>query len=511
MIKNRKYRLAILLCGVLLSMSLVAQSGDLIMEYNLFTDELSYTRDGVALAKPSIKAGQNLHVKIVEYNPYVHKVNLTSEESSYAQSSGTSGFAGIGGSGGFGGIGQLLGGLGLGGVLEGDWSGVTSSRGGLDQQSYQLRSAFEQQLTALQAIEEEINLSAEKINQFAVVGQSRNLAAMDVDQLLHSTQIRPSRVRQLVREEIQHAFVKSEGETISIDDLLGQQAMITSYNNEIKNYKSKAAKYKIMASQWSELATQVAAFDNESSDAKIAFMKTSVDQVVAKINETNQQLNAQTIQAIDTEYSKSDMEVLTDLRKIYEEIENHSFTHSFPPIQVSGDQITVELDFQERNESSANYDDLKSLKQVIPVTGKWKISGGVGLAFGLGGEDRYTYTLRDQKIVAEEQDEFMPIVASMVHFHRQSASSFNIGASFGLGFPITAAEGQRGLTFLAGPTVILGQQSKFLLSAGVMGTQVGRLGRGYSVGDQFDGISDDIPINQRYELGYFVGLSYSIF
>jgi hypothetical protein len=61
-----------------------------------------------------------------------------------------------------------------------------------------------------------------------------------------------------------------------------------------------------------------------------------------------------------------------------------------------------------------------------------------------------------------------------------------------------------------GPTIILGKQQKFLISGGLMGAKVNRLSRGFMPRDVIESNINGIPTNDRYELGYFIGISYDL-
>ena len=50
--------------------SLLAQTeGSLIVQYNLYSNDVSYIQNGQRIAKPSVKKGENIYVELTEYNP----------------------------------------------------------------------------------------------------------------------------------------------------------------------------------------------------------------------------------------------------------------------------------------------------------------------------------------------------------------------------------------------------------------------------------------------------------
>ena len=217
-------------------------------------------------------------------------------------------------------------------------------------------------------------------------------------------------------------------------------------------------------------------------------------------------------QQVENDLQNENFEItsLADLRRVYEELESSDFSYSFPPIQAKGDKVKINLSFTRKNEFG-EYEDYKELKQTIPVSGTWKVAAGVGLCFGALDETRYRFTIREETIVADELDQFIPIVSSFVHFYRQSPKSLNLGASFGVGLPILGGSDIQAASFFLGPTIIIGESNRFLLTGGIMGARAERLASGFEIGDEFIFFEEALPTIQRYELGYFIGLSFNVF
>ena len=153
----------------------------------------------------------------------------------------------------------------------------------------------------------------------------------------------------------------------------------------------------------------------------------------------------------------------------------------------------------------------KSIGQEIEVAGGWEITGGVGLAFGKLSDPSFSYSVIDGKVTATENDEFIPFISSMAHIVKRTHSSINFGGAFGVGFPISGGNGISSATFFTGPTFVIGKEQKFILSGGVMGAKVNRLANGINVGDPFDTqFTPEVPKVSKYELGYFLSISYDI-
>ena len=565
-----------LICFLISCSFLQAQKGDLIIEYNLFNDQITYKKDGKVVDKPYIKDRKNIIVKVLEFNPYTTKANLKVNAGSYNQSTNpqNAGYPGgdpmgsmTGGGGSFQGISGLLSNLGLGATGA---RGMPSSRGVLDQQGELLSSSFEAALQKLQAAEKEVNLHAQKLELYQNVDASLQLAAMDIISLKNNTKIKPSRIKEMIEEEVLHAFAKNENESIDITDLVNKDKQQGDIQGTVNKYKMAVQKYQSLLPEWYSIAAAAMNYENTTGNQQIAHIQESTNQIIASINGA-QQYDDGSLNALVQSGGNAEVELLSNLRQVYEELQSSDFTYSFPPIQAKGDKIQISLEFlrkedrgiagsqqtqyasynnnsggqqnfgnqydgqyQDPNQSNfqqqggrqnfqqyqqqsqfyanqtGDFKPYKTLDQTIPVSGTWKVTGGVGISFGALKDPRFNYSIRESKIVAQEMDQFIPIVTSFAHFYKQSPGNVNIGGSFGVGLPILGGADIQAASFFLGPTIILGESSRFLLSGGVMGAKATRLAAGLQVGDTFDTITDAIPTVDRYELGYFIGLSFSI-
>lgn len=576
-----------------------SQSGDLYIEYNLFTDEITYKKDGKVVDKPYIKATKNIIVKVVEFNPYTIKANLVVNESAYNQNSvaqnsnnynngmPANGMGNmLGGGGSFGGIAGLLGNLGMGAATGDAYGGLPGSRGQLDAEGQALKSAYEAALVKLKVAEKKVNKSAKKIELYQNVDASLSLAALDIVSLKNNTKIKPSRIKEMIEEEVRYAFAKNEDEQIDIDDLVRKDKKETDIKAAVAAYKKAVGEYKTLLPSWYQIAASAMNYENTSGNQQLAHIQQSTGKIVTNINNIANNYDEASLNQLAQGGSNGEVGILSNLRQVYEELQSSDFTYSFPPIQAKGDKVQIKLNFscksttpptnntnqyggqynnqyggqqsgqynnqysgqyngqgqyssntqtypnqsysqqnqqqpqqqhyqqyqqqQQNYGQSGNYEPYKTLEQTIPVSGTWKVTGGIGISFGALKDPRFEYTVRDNKIVGQELDQFIPIVTSFAHFYKQSPGNVNIGGSFGVGLPILGGSDIQAASFFLGPTVILGESSRFLLSGGLMGAKAKRLANGFQVGDSFDSFSEALPTINRYELGYFIGLSFSI-
>ena len=201
---------------------------------------------------------------------------------------------------------------------------------------------------------------------------------------------------------------------------------------------------------------------------------------------------------------------MAQFRRVLEEIQSDIFVYKFPPVQAGGDVMNVKIDIKIKDEDQT-YDHYKTLHQQIPVNGGWKITAGIGLAFGVLQDQSFQYSTLNGRIVSSENDEFTPFITSFAHIYKRSTKSINIGGSFGVGYPLSDGGGVSSVAFFLGPTVVIGRRQKFLLSGGVMGAKVNRIGSGLQVGDSFDtSMGNQIPLTSKYEMGFYLSISYDL-
>ena len=239
-------------------------------------------------------------------------------------------------------------------------------------------------------------------------------------------------------------------------------------------------------------------------DPQINILADETSKVVSKMEEESL-LNQVNVPELDD--PSKELEELLLLRRTYEELQNDVFTYKFTPIQAQDKDVEIKLLITKKDEEG---EIVKELKQVVPIYGTWKIVGGIGFSFGRLFNETYSYSLVRDTITSAELDAFTPMITSFVHVYRENNKNLNLGGSFGLGFPIQANDGIQSLSFFLGPTLILGKRQKFLISGGIMGAKVDRLGNGLEVGDQYLSDSNTLPLVGSYELGYFISVSYDL-
>ena len=487
------------------------ESGSLVMDYNLYDNTIKYSINGEEIENPSVKRGQNIYVNILEFNPYVMKAEVSVRNSNYMQSSsGYDGQGYISGGGSLGGISGLSGGLTMGSDLGGMFSGIPGPRGAQDLQIMEAKTTFRSLSQQLAEVEADLNSSYQKIQMFKSLETSRKLATADIYTLKNNVHIKPSRLKDLIVEEIQYAFAKQGDEDIDINDMINEVKMEEDFNKAVDRYNKARNSYMNLATDWVTFSNSVNLLSQLTEDLQFQFVLSKTDSVR---NAMTQNISNSLINPVKAEYDNSyfsnNASKMAQLRQTYEEMKGDIFVYKFPPVQADDDEVIIDIKIRKK-EGLDGYSDYKSLTQTVPVSGGWKITPGLGLSFGILSEKAYTYSLVNNTIVADEQDAFTPNIASFAHIFKQSNKNVSFGGSFGIGFPLFGGNGVQSASFFLGPTVIVGRKQKFLISGGMMGAKVRRLGSGLEAGDMLESVTNTIPTIDKYELGYFISISYDI-
>lgn len=225
----------------------------------------------------------------------------------------------------------------------------------------------------------------------------------------------------------------------------------------------------------------------------------------AELENLMQSVQSSTLQSIES---------INEIESLYSALEGSTFSRTYD-YYVSSDKADIELTFKESSFATAleNNDVQNTLRTrniKIISKGGFKINTGVALTMNNFETSSNDFFLNEEGIIhSDPNDYFVPNLSTMINFYPIISQNFNLGGSFGLSIPISNNVG--GVNFLLGPSVFLGNDSRLSLSGGVAYGPVNRLTNGLEVGDQTTFNSLDPYTKTVYDLGYFFGISFSIF
>ncbi|GAB2766929.1 hypothetical protein [Salinimicrobium soli] len=204
---------------------------------------------------------------------------------------------------------------------------------------------------------------------------------------------------------------------------------------------------------------------------------------------------------------------LNKIQSLYTALEGSVFSRTYD-YYLDSDKSNIELTFKEsdfaQDSDAGNNAVLKSRNIKILSRGGFKINTGVALTmnnFESTSEDYFI--TEDGQIASNTNDYFIPNLSTMINFYPIISENFNLGGSFGLSIPIS--DDVKGVNFLLGPSLFLGNDSRLSLSGGVAYGPVDRLTNGLEAGDSTSLNSLDGFTKTVYDIGYYFGVSFSIF
>ncbi|MCB0551582.1 MAG: hypothetical protein KDD19_28715 [Phaeodactylibacter sp.] len=504
----------------LLSPACIAAQG-LTIQYNVQNDSITYLRDGLPAKKVRARKGETVTLLVKEYNNYLYEVAIEEDnkEALVAPVMGgnfSSFFAAPGGGASplsmLSGLFNAPGGAATfpfdqfgGGFSDGDGF-VTSDA---SKTANALFKQFSQTARLINNTEKDLKEVGREMSRLGQAQRIRDIAAGEIEKLRYNPAIPPARIRSLSMEYLETILGK-ESDVQNLEQLLektGAREELSQKLEEYNKYTDELAGYyefvalirdsiggiPMSSSQFKEFQNAIASFQGTGT-SQIEQYREAATQAAATLEQME----------------NYNLEQLIQLRYVLEELKANTFSHTFRT-QAKGDHLKFKLQLNPID--SANTPSLRSrqLSAVeVPVYGGFKVNASIGVSFGSYFDQPQDYFLRDDLIVSEDKDKYLPIITSFLHFYPQSAGNLSVGGTFGLGISIGGDSGAQSIHFMLGPSLILGQGQRIALSGGLMGGKIDRLGQGYQVGDSLISEAGALPLRSVYDVGFFVGLSFNV-
>jgi hypothetical protein len=197
---------------------------------------------------------------------------------------------------------------------------------------------------------------------------------------------------------------------------------------------------------------------------------------------------------------------LAGVEKIYNEIMYTSYKFSYS-ISGNPDINELKLDIFPRADSLGKDTITKYFRiQAKPVL---RIRNSVGIAFTYFDDKNTSYFVKpDSTIGKGNGDLFTPVLSVFMHFYNNKSTGFKWGGTFGFGIPLLGEK--KDINFMLGLCSLLGRNEPVILSAGVTGAKVDRLGKGWRVGQKTPNLSFQIPTSSQFRVGGFVSVTFNL-
>lgn len=510
-------RIFLFLYLALAAQALPAQ--DLHIYYDVYSDSIYYLLGGKPVDRPVVRKGNQVFLHVNNYNNYLYKAEVVTEQRqlAYGQSGGSFKLS------------KLLSGAG-GANPSALIFGETTDMPELPEHPVALKSGFgnsqaaqallkemqqlESAFTAASAELEESDKTIAKIQKKAQTSleaqQIQAFAAGEIQRLKYDARLSPAQIKKLSGEYMSRIFDETDPKQLNLSKVLAQsnareqvESLKADYARELSGYRQKVEVLK-----QTNLALQDSKFG--SDDAEFNEFRTAADKLVGS-SEKNQEIHRLNLNKMENklgEINNLDAKTLTQLSTDYLVTMENDFSKTIRET-ASADNLSLQLVLTPTVDSGVATRQLPPIE--VSVYGGLQINASVGLSFGQFFERPLQYFVRDSLIQSSKLDAFTPYLTSFVHFYTQHRGNVSVGGSFGVGIPLDNGGGLEAITFFLGPSLMLGRNERIVLSAGLLGGRTTQLSGGFSVGDPFEADASLLQTASRYNLGYFMSLSFNLF
>ncbi|MEZ4959308.1 MAG: hypothetical protein R2830_05785 [Saprospiraceae bacterium] len=504
------------IAGVTLSLFLLTQSfsQNLNIVYDAQSGKLNYFQDGVEVSKPNVKKGDLITLRIENYNNYLYDVNI---EEKHLENKIGNGENPLGGIQGFG-FGDIFKNVVPSFSIDADADGVADfmdieldNLTEEERQIRQLKLSAEQKLSTLRTLESHMQETALGVTAYEKQQQFKSIALEEVEKLKMNPRMPPAQIKDYAVSIITKALNMPNLENSTLFEAIEKNdgtARLTHWLEDNKqtarSYESGIGELKYINQQLLRLAPGRADLASNYIDMEKAFQEAPV------VLETADGLSQKLADLAEAARQESGQEVM-DIWYEYQALTYNDFSTTYRA-EADGDIVVLDVNFQlkETAQASGAPATIAVAPIKIPVHGGLKLNASVGINFGQYFHQPQSFFVRDSTIRGQNEDSFLPMVATNLHFYGQGRKAVNVGGTLGIGIPLGGDVGFQSINFFLGPSIFFGQSDRFVFNLGVMGGKVKRLSAGYSEGNYFDGETEFIPVHYPYELGYFVGLSFNL-
>lgn len=493
--------------------------------YNAQTEATTYLYKGDTLSNPQVKKAGTIFVHVEELNDYLYKIELeVSREDIVSSTAASNPLKDILRSS----IQSLVlpsysGGVGSypsssdypydTGINQLDNTNIEVPSGftgnSLEAELASLRTALLQHLISLERIEKKIQSHFEAITTIIERDKVRQIAIVDVENLKYHPTIAPARLKTLTKEYVTKIFEKPIQE-VSLDDLLVLSKPQEDIDRNLQLLHQEIAQYQQGLQSLDSIQLSLSTLNMEAEEYQS--IKTMATDFTQKANEYARgiQENITHIQQATPVLGENSFQELSKFRLSAEEIITNEFSQTFSvPVNSDRTSINIKTLIKDSLDINGNRTAINAKPITIPSVGDLKISASVGLGFSQFFETPKEYFTKNGTISSTETNSFAPNIVSFIHFYPQRQQGFTLGGSFGVGIPIGANNAQS-TSFFLGASSIFGRSERIVLTAGAMTGKVDQLGNGFQEGEAFDtSLGVPLPVSSTYELGLFVGFSFS--
>ena len=485
--------------------------------------------------KPQVKRGESIDLYLINYNNYLYEVEIEESQRQtvyYSTGMDTSQLSGLSKSPGGGSAFDLMsvimnptGLLGMGSLAQGQLSllgGLSfGSKGFAEEQDVlmmreleDMEFKYEKALEDLARTENNLQAIQEDVERLVNAKAVQSMAMEEIRKLQYNPNLTVAQIKKLSDEYLQMVFSNTPAEQINMDYLWKIHQKGQEINIHLKNIDAERVTYASKLADIQQMALNLAGMKGKIRSPKVMEVYDQIDQSMEVSLQRGEKEKAKLETAYETlskaleQEGPEEFQKLVDLRYAFEEISSNNFSYKYQTnAKEDLTELTVKLNPKDDLPENVRVSSRKLAFYQIPTRGGLKINGSVGLGFGQFFTRPRSYFVRDSVILSENDDSFVPYLASFLHFYSYRPGQVAIGGSFGVGIPVFNTQNEQAIAFFLGPSLFMGGAQRITLTGGIMGARVQALSNGYDVGDVLDSPALGIPTTGRYQLGYFLSVS----
>lgn len=514
-----KTQISILFILYLISSNVILKAQDLHVFYDAHTKELTYQRNGISIEKPKVKKGESIVFRLHNFNNFLYSAKVESN-AEQIQLAGTplslinTELVGNGGS------------QGIKGLLPFNFSAATGINEtkdiSFDGYGYgsdvemssnlkQMKSSLDFALQEMRSAEKQLKFVDEDVDDYLTSKAVNKIIIQELNNLKTNPRLQPMQIKKLSLEYLEKIFNKTPSKELSLDEIIKNADSKQLIKGLINEHNKAAAKYNSGKSQLTSVAEKFKMYEDDEDVQTLK--KTTTKLLAISVNsEMIIEKNKKRLEELYAHEEKKDLQELVALRYEYEAIANNDFAEVIR-IPAEGDLLNIKIKLIPKNglNGGNNLESIVHPEIKIPVYGGIKINTSMGISFGKFLDQPNTFFIQDSIVGSQPKDKFTPLITSFLHFYPQSRGQVSFGGSFGIGIPINGENALSSISFLLGPSMIIGKSESIVISAGIMGSKIEKLAKGFQIGDRVANDALALPMYSSYELGYYIGLSFNLF
>lgn len=497
-------------------------SQDLHIYYDAFTDSVYYMQNGKTVDRPVARKGSNVMMHIQNYNNFLYNVSVKTDAGKVPVAQGGSFDLTKLLSGGsmnelFIGAGTPFKSPGLPDLILPEGSGAVGDakaeeRKNLISELKTLRENLNTTYTEMRSLNIEISKIQGTVQTALEAQQIQSFVADELQQLRYNPRLEPRQIKKLSQEYMRRIFDEEDPNQLDLSQVLQKSDAGGELRNLKTEYTKKVDEFseKVGLMQTYLMAIGDSKYNFENSGIGTLREKTEANTATASNNLETYRKNITELDSKLSNVKSLDVKTLAQLRTDYLIVMDNAFSTTYRH-SATADNLNLQLEFTPIDSAKTKGVSTKLVTPIaLEVYGGLRINASLGLGFGQFFDRPQSFYVRDSLIGSSDKDAFNPYLTSFVHFYRQSRGAVSLGGSFGVGIPLGGETGLDKLAFFLGPSLILGRGERVVLSTGLLGGKVDQLVNGYEVGDSFDRDSGELDTESRYQMGFYVGISFNL-